>query len=105
MMKVEIIHKHRNELLKRNELRFSVDHGSSGTPSRIEVRKKLADTLNVEVERVYLRKVETRTGGMIAIGEANIYDSVEQAKYVEPEYIVLRNTPKSEKEEKEGATE
>jgi len=98
-MKIEIIHQRRNELLKRNELIFTLDHGGGGTPSRFEVREKLADILNVDVQRIYMRKIETKTGSMTAVGEVNIYDSVDQAKYVEPEHIILRNMPKSEKKE------
>jgi len=100
-MKIEISRRTRNELLKRNELGFIVDHQSNGTPSRIRVREKLADMLNADIERVYVKPLKTKTGSTIAIGEANIYDSAEQAKYVEPKYIILRNAPKSEEEKKE----
>ena len=41
---------------------------------------------------------------MIAIGTANIYDTVEQAKLVESKHIILRNQP-PEKAKKEGGEE
>ena len=85
-------------MLKRNELTFHVDHEGDGTPRNVEVRKKLADILKVDAERVYLRKNKPKTGVTVVTSEANIYDSVEQAKYVEPKYIIQRNMPKSEKE-------
>jgi ribosomal protein S24E len=50
---------------------------------------------------VYVRKVETKTGTMIAVGEANAYDSIEQAKLLEPKHIVARNAPPEKAEEKE----
>ncbi|MEM2112474.1 MAG: 30S ribosomal protein S24e [Candidatus Bathyarchaeia archaeon] len=96
-MKIEILNQTRNELLKRIELTFRVDHAGSGTPSNVEIRKKLADMFNVDVERVYLRKNKTKTGSMTVTSEAHVYDSVEQARYVEPKYIIQRTTPKSEK--------
>jgi small subunit ribosomal protein S24e len=93
-MRTKILNQQRNELLKRDELSFHIDHEGTGTPSRIEVRQKLADVLDAEEERIFLSKFETKTGSTTTIGEANLYDSVEQAKYVEPEHIIARNTPK-----------
>ena len=98
-MKVEVIDQQRNELLKRDEVSFRVDHEDAGTPRRTVIRQRLADMLDASVERVYLIKFETKTGSMTAVGEARIYDTVEQAKYVEPEHIVLRNSPEKEKQE------
>jgi len=55
----------------------------------------------VDEEKVYVKKIETKTGTNITFGEANIYDFVSQAEYVEPEHIILRNRPKTEGESKE----
>ena len=101
-MKVTITKRQRNELLKRDEVLFRVDHQGSGTPSRLEIRKKLADLLSLEEERVYVSKFETKTGSMTAVGEAKAYDSLDLAKYAEPEHIVLRNSPKVEKKEQQA---
>ncbi len=98
-MKIEIVNNKRNELLKRNEIIFSLSHEGSATPSRIEVRKELARILKVDVEKVYIRKIETMTGTMVAKGEAHVYDSPEQARQVEPEHIIIRNSPQERKEE------
>ena len=98
-MKIQVISQLRNELLKRNEVAFTVDHEGAGTPSRIEIKQKLVGMLNADEEKVYVRKFETKTGSTTAVGEASVYDSVEQAKYVEPEHIILRNAPKKEKKE------
>jgi ribosomal protein S24E len=38
---------------------------------------------------------------MTTVGEANVYDSAEQAKMTEPKYIILRNSPKTEKKEQQ----
>lgn len=100
-MKINIINQRRNELLKRLEVKFRIDHEKSGTPTRIQIRQSLAGMLDVDEERVYVKKVETKTGTTITFGEANIYDSVSQAEYVEPEHIILRNRPKTKGEEGE----
>jgi len=98
-VKIEIVNEQRNELLKRNEVKFRINHEKSGTPSRIEARQKLATVLDVEEGRVYIDKFVTETGSMTATGEANVYDSADQAKLTEPKYIILRSSPKTEKKE------
>ncbi len=37
--------------------------------------------------------MHTKTGTSITVGVANVYQSVNQAKLVEPEYIRKRNSP------------
>jgi len=103
-MKIKITSQEHNPLLKREEIVFEVDHEEMrGTPSRLEVRKELASKLKKEPELVYVRRIETRTGTMTAVGEATAYNSKEQAEFVESEHIILRNTPPERPEEKEGA--
>jgi len=100
-MEVKITEEQKNILLKRKEILFEVDHSQTrGTPSRLDIRNKLAEILKTKPELVYVKRVETKTGTMKARGEANAYESVEQAKLVEPEYIVARNMPAEEKKEK-----
>ena len=102
-MKVKIVSKKNNPLLDRKEIVFEVEHADTrGTPPRFEVRKELASKLKTKLDLVYIRKVETRTGTMIAVGEANAYDSTEQAKLLEPKHIVARNASPEKAEKKEG---
>jgi small subunit ribosomal protein S24e len=101
-MEVKITEEQRNILLKRKEILFEVEHSQTkGTPSRVEIRNKLAEMLKTQPELVYVKRVETKTGTMKARGEANAYETMEQAKLVEPEYIVARNIPSEKKEKAE----
>lgn len=101
-MEVKIISKKYNPLLKRKEVIFEVKHEKvKGTPPRLEIRTKLAEMLKMKLERVYVRRVETKTGTMIALGEANAYDTAEQAMLIEPKYVIERNTPKEKAKEAE----
>jgi len=105
-MEVKITQQQYNPLLKRKELAFEIKHElTRGTPSRLEVRQKLAEHLKTNLELVYVKRVETRTGTMTARGEANAYDTLEQAKLVESQYVVERNVPKEKKEAAEKAEE
>jgi len=98
-LKIKIISSRRNELLKRNEIIFSLSHEESPTPSRIDIRKEIARVFKTETDKVYIRRIETVTGTTTSIGEAHIYDSPEWVKQIEPEHIIVRNNPQIKKEE------
>ena len=89
-------------MLKRREVRFEVYHDDAGsTPARLEVRKAVADALKTNVDLVFLKKFETKTGTHTAAGIANIYDSVDAAVLTEPKFIVKRNVPPPPEKPKE----
>jgi small subunit ribosomal protein S24e len=103
-MEVKIASERENPLLKRKEVHFYVEHGQTGgTPPRLEARSAVANALKTDINLVFIKKLETKTGTHTAAGVANVYDSIEQAKLIEPEYIVKRNVPteKPKEEEKE----
>lgn len=88
-------------MLKRKEVHFHVEHAMGATPPRMEVRRAVADALRANVDLVFVKKFATRPGMQTAIGMANLYDSINQAKLVEPGYIVKRNVPPPEPKEEE----
>ncbi|MEM3553532.1 MAG: 30S ribosomal protein S24e [Candidatus Bathyarchaeia archaeon] len=101
-MEVKILSENVNPLLKRKEVIFQVDHNQTGsTPPRLEVKNAIAKLLKIDANLVFIKKLETKTGTHKAIGLANVYDSTEHAKLIEPEYIVKRNIP-PEKPKEEG---
>jgi len=91
-MKVNIVSEENNLLLKRREVTFRVEHSEiGGTPNRLEIRSKLAAVMKKDLALVFVKKMETKRGTMTVIGEATAYDSIEQAKLVEPKHIIARN--------------
>jgi len=99
-MKVSITSKQQNNLMKRKEVSFSVDHSDiGGTPARAEVSNQLASLLKAKRELVYITNMQTKTGTMTTVGNANVYDSVEQAKNLEPKHIIARNAVPEKAEE------
>ena len=89
-----------NPLLKRKEVGFTIVQGPKGkTPQRLEVKKAVAVELKVGDDVVFVKNMRTKTGTTVTVGVANIYQSVNQAKLVEPEYIQKRNSPAKPKEE------
>jgi small subunit ribosomal protein S24e len=103
-MEIKILSEKLNPMLKRTEVSFEIEHGEKGsTPSRPEVKKMVAMAMKTDENTVFLKRFETRTGTHTALGVANIYENLDQAKHVEPAYVVKRNTPPEKpKEEPKG---
>lgn len=103
-MEVKVVSEKQNPMLKRKEVSFQIDHGETGsTPTRVEVRKGVAVATKTNENLVFVKKFETKTGTLTAFGTANIYDTIEQARLVEPEYIIKRNIPEEKPKEAEEA--
>jgi len=94
IMDVQITSEKENPLLKRKEVSFQLEHGQAGsTPARLEIRKAVAGKLKTSEDLVFVKRFNTKTGTHVARGIAHVYDSVEQAKVVEPKYMLKRYAP------------
>ncbi|MCX8149887.1 MAG: 30S ribosomal protein S24e [Candidatus Bathyarchaeota archaeon] len=93
-MEIKIVSQKENPLLKRKEVQFQVNHGPKGkTPARLDVKRSLAAALQVSDQLVFIKRMKTLTGTSTAMGVATAYETVEQAKLIEPAYIIKRNSP------------
>ncbi len=90
-MELIIDEKKENPLLNRIEIRFRVRHPKAPTPKREDVRNLIAANLNVEKDRVIIDKMHTPFGIHETRGYAKVYNTVEDAKKIEPDYILRRN--------------
>ena len=93
-MKVEIEGKKDNLLLERLEVNFRVDHEGGATPTREEVRDQLAKALKVEKSTIIVDEIRTEFGKQISSGYAKVYRSVESAKKLERDHLLVRNALK-----------
>jgi small subunit ribosomal protein S24e len=99
-MQVKIDSVKDNPLLKRKEVGFTIFSGpKEKTPQRLTVKSAVASEMKIGDDIVFIKKMRTKTGTSITVGVANVYQSVNQAKLVEPEYIRKRNSPPKPKEE------
>ncbi len=99
-MQIKIESTKDNPLLKRTEVGFTIVQGpKEKTPQRLEVKKAVAVEMKLGDDVVFIKRMHTKTGTSITQGVANVYQSVAQAKLVEPEYIQKRNSPPKPKEE------
>ncbi len=99
-MEVKITSKKDNPLLKRLEASFRIEQGlQAKTPVRLEVKKALAIELKTNEDLVFIKRMRTLTGTHTTVGVANVYEDENQARSVEPEYILKRNKPPEQKKE------
>ena len=103
-MQVKIDSTKNNPLLKRKEVGFTIVSGpKQKTPPRLEVKKAVASEMQLGDDVVFIKQMRTKTGTSITVGVANVYQSVNQAKLVEPEYIRKRNSPPEKPKEEAKA--
>lgn len=91
MMEVKLVSRSKNPFFNREEVTFVVEHEGEGTPSRVEVRRRLAALLNVSLDQVFVKKIEAEYGVGQSKGVARIYSSKDAALQIEPDYIIKRN--------------
>jgi small subunit ribosomal protein S24e len=103
-MQIKIDSIKNNPILKRKEVDFTIYQGTKEkTSPRLEVKKALAVEMKIGDDVVFVKRMRTKTGTNITMGVANVYQSIEQAKVVEPEYIKKRNSPPEKPKEEATA--
>jgi small subunit ribosomal protein S24e len=102
-MDIKVLEEKKNPLLQRREVQFSVSH-NLGTPSRDEIKAKIAAYLNSKPELVIIERMRSEFGKRETKGYAKIYESMERLKSTETEHIVQRNA-KKEPKKAEGEAE
>jgi len=92
-LSIRIVKDTSNPLLDRREIVFEVMHPQQPTPSRRELRERLAAEVGADPELTYIVKAETKTNSWTTLGVAHIYKSLERAKLIVPEHILIRDNP------------
>ncbi|WP_456329739.1 30S ribosomal protein S24e [Archaeoglobus sp.] len=98
-MEVYVEKERYNPLLKRKEVYCRLSFEGK-TPSRSEVRAKIAGLMNAEPERAVVDYIKTEFGKTEAKCYVKIYDTVEDLQKIEEEHIIERN--KVEEQEKQA---
>ncbi|NLL95263.1 MAG: 30S ribosomal protein S24e [Thermoplasmatales archaeon] len=89
-MKVEVSEQKDNLLLKRKEIRFTVDHRGGATPAKAAVVEELKKAVKGKGV-VVIESMESKYGIGVSEGYAKMYDTLEAAWEVEKEHIMARN--------------
>ena len=89
-MKLEIVKRKKNSLLKREEIGFRVEE-SKVTPSKAEIRKKIAALNDTKENFVVVEGVRNKFGSKDFVGKANIYGNEEDMRKTELKHKIWRN--------------
>ncbi len=95
-MELQIIKDKANPELKRREISLKIIN--KGTPSRIEVKNKLAALANSKQELIVIEQLNTVFGKQEVAGRASIYESEERLKQIAHQHLVARGVPKPAEE-------
>ncbi len=96
IMELQIIKDKKNPLLKRREVSLKIVN--KGTPSRIEVKNKLAAIANSKPELIVIEQLNTAFGKQDIMGTASIYETEERLKQLAHQHLVVRGVPKPAEE-------
>jgi small subunit ribosomal protein S24e len=91
IMELQIIKDKNNPLLKRREVSLKINN--KGTPSRIDVKNKLAAMVNSRPELIVIEHLDTAFGKMELTGTACIYESEERLKQLAHQHLIARGVP------------
>ncbi len=81
-----------NKLLSRRQMLLEVHHGNKPTPTRKEIRDKVAALYKVkDTQTIVVFGLTTKFGGGVTEGFALIYDSLEVLKKIEPAFRQRKN--------------
>jgi len=101
-MDFEFTRDEENKLLNRTELDFVLKY-EGATPSRKEMMGKLCALRNVNPKNCIVDSLAGEFGKQEIIGQARFYESEEELKATELDYIVKRCNPEEKPEEEAEA--
>ncbi|NPA85968.1 MAG: 30S ribosomal protein S24e [bacterium] len=91
MKNIVILEEKDNPLLHRKELVVEIDHTQEPTPSREEVRKRIAAMKGISEELVIVHSIKPMFGVGKSRAFVKIYESLEKLKEIEPEHILRKH--------------
>ncbi len=80
-----------NPLMNRIEVEFVLHHPGEKTPERDSVRNLIADYIGGDPESTIIDRLESEFGRASTRGYAKIYESAEEARRIESQYLLERN--------------
>ena len=100
-MNVKIESTTKQPLFSRSLVKAGISFDTS-TPSRIELRKAVAESLKADVKLVSIVNINTDFGQKTGTVLANVYEKKEDLERLEPKVMQKRHLTKEEKEKAKG---
>ncbi|MFX1443936.1 MAG: hypothetical protein ACFFHV_11020 [Promethearchaeota archaeon] len=96
---IEILQEKKNPLIDRTELQVKINHFGSGTPNRLDIKKKIVAMKTSDENLTIIKKIMTHFGATEDICKVYIYDNKNDLEFFEPFHIRVRNLPKEKRTE------
>lgn len=93
-MEIEEKAQRENPLMNRIEVEFVLHHPGEKTPERDSVRNLVADHVGGDPESTIIDRLDSEFGRASTKGYAKIYESPDEARQVESDYLLERNNLK-----------
>lgn len=90
-MEIEITEEKVNPFFRRKEITGLVHHSGEATPTRDDVRAKLAAMINSDKDRVILVSLMSQFGQSRSQLRVHAYENVDHALQTEPTFLLKRN--------------
>lgn len=91
-MEITIIEEKQNNVFKRNEVTFYVEYEGEATPKVLDIKAKLIALLNTKKDLIVVDNVQPHYGEPKALGYAKVYATPADLEYIEPEFVIAKNT-------------
>ena len=99
-MNFKIVDSKENKILRRKEIKYTLEYENSPTPSREVIKEIISRNTNSNKELVIVDRNLQKTGLHLLQGYSKIYTKREDAMLYEPDYELFRNGLKVKEEKK-----
>lgn len=103
-MEVKIMNQKENPLLKRKEIVFEAEHKGGVTPSKKEVRSRLAALLTADEKLLIVDEYASSVGSGTSCGRARLYSDEKMLARAETKPTIRKNFENKTKKEKKAAS-
>lgn len=89
---LKVVRSNTNQLLNRKEIQLEITHSNQGTPSKEIITTELSSNYSLPAKQIYVYGMDTKPGLHKTVALANMYNSFDDLKKIEREFVVARIT-------------
>lgn len=89
---LKVVRSSTNHLLNRKEVQLEITHNNQASPSKETVTTELSSNYSLPTKQIYVYGMSTKPGLHKTVALANMYNSFDDLKKIEREFVVARIT-------------
>lgn len=91
-VQIKVVKNVTNPLLNRKEVEMTINHVNQSTPAKKVITSELSSNYSVPENQVYVYDLKTRFGSFETRAKAHLYNSIEDMKKIERQFVISRVT-------------